>query len=367
MAKLDIARRWRIVHLRDEKWSRAQIADKVKCNVKTVDLWLRRYRITGGVDAKRVSGRPVSLDTAARRRAAQLLIAGEVGGARYVSRRLKAEGLSSTVLSTSTVLRGAREQAQLDGDPLVCVRGRPRKGLTQDTKNKRLAFATANATRNWRHVMITDRCKFHFRYPGTAVRPTRWRTKSTKGDDTAFQPNRPSVYNVYGGITAYGVTKLHSVTGTSKEETSFKNGKGEKARNITKAEYGDVVSDTLLPEGRRIFAQKGVANWHLQQDNDPCHGAANGPIQAFNDKGRGGVQLVQGWPGNSPDLSPIENVWGWVDARVAEKGCKTFEEFRLAVDETFANIPITTLEKLIGSIPRRLARVKETQGGKCGY
>ncbi len=326
-----------------------------------------RYDQTGGIDARAPPGRRVSLSTAARRRAVQLLISGEVGGAKFIARKLKSEGHSDWLVSASTVLRGARQQAELDGDPLVCLRGRPRKGLTQRTKNQRLQFAKANIHRNWRHTMITDRCKFHFRFPGTAFKMTRWCTKATREQDAAFTPNKPSVLNVYAGITAYGVTKMHPVTGTTGMKTPFKNDKGGDSKNITKQEYKQVVAKTLLPEGRRIFSAKGLGEWTLQQDGDPSHGVARPAITKFNTEGRGRVDLLDDWPGNSPDLSPIENVWGWVDAQVAAKGCKTFQEFKAEVHKTFKKIPLKMLENLMDSIPRRLARVVETEGGKCGY
>ena len=37
------------------------------------------------------------------------------------------------------------------------------------------------------------------------------------------------------------------------------------------------------------------------------------------------------WPPHSPDLSPIENVWGIVQREVDAMGCKGFNEFELAV------------------------------------
>lgn len=347
----------------------AQIAKMVRCSIKTVYFWLARYREMGDVSVKAASGRPVSLCTAARRRAVELLLSGEVGGAKHVARKLKAEKWCDHVLSVSTVLRCARQQAKLDGDPLVCLRGRPAKGLTQDTKNKRLAFAKANAGRNWRKVMITDRSKFMFRFPGVKVKATRWSLKSKRHEDAVYKPNNPSVLNVYAGLTAHGVTKMHAVTGTTGLVTNFLTVAGNSSRNITSHEYRHVGSTTLLPDGKRIFGQKGETQWVLQQDGDPTHNAIK-PIIAdleFNKTSGNHVTLLANWPPNSPDLSPIENVWGWVDAQVAKKGCKTFQEFKEEVIKTFKNIPIEMCEKLIDSIPKRLERVIQTNGGKAGY
>ena len=34
------------------------------------------------------------------------------------------------------------------------------------------------------------------------------------------------------------------------------------------------------------------------------------------------------WPPNSPDLSPIENVWGIIQARLDKRQFKNFEDYK---------------------------------------
>ena len=69
--------------------------------------------------------------------------------------------------------------------------------------------------------MITDRKKFHFKYPGCRVKRVQWVRRGEQR--TADRPNNPMCVNMYAGITCYGVTKAHLVTGTSKMTTNFKN------------------------------------------------------------------------------------------------------------------------------------------------
>ena len=357
-----------MVHLHAAGVSTRRIATQVGCSIKTVRFWIRRYNLVGHARTTKPAGRPLLLDAAAARRAVQLLVEGSNGGARFVSRQLLSEDLTDRLVSPATVLRAAKQQAKADGDPLVLRRGRPPKALSDVTKNKRLDFAKANKRRSWARVMFTDRCKFHFRYPGCSVRQCRWLKSSQKHQDGACKANHAAVYDVYGGITRYGTTKLHVVTGTTGTRTCYKNLQGKAARNITRAEYSDVMTKTLLKEGKKLFGGQGMAVWTYQQDNDPTHARAAEVIQAHNKQHNGCVvDLLPGWPGNSPDLSPIENVWAYVDAEVARMGCKTFEDFKAAVDMTFENIPRDMCAKLIASVPKRLSRCVDRAGAKTGY
>ena len=74
--------------------------------------------------------------------------------------------------------------------------------MTEKTKEQRLAFAQGNIHRGWRRVMIAGRSKFHFRLPGTKIHRTRWFQRSKRHEATAFKPNGPEVYNVYGGAAS---------------------------------------------------------------------------------------------------------------------------------------------------------------------
>ena len=154
-----------------------------------------------------------------------------------VSHALRSEGLAHSVVSPGTVLRGAKAQSREDDDELICGRGRPPKALPSVNKSKRVSLATGNKNMSWSRVMFSDRCKVAFRYPGCVLRSVRRMKRSQVHEDVANKPSRPSVYNVYGGVTRHGTTKLHSVTRTTGQNRSAKNKQGTEARNVTQAEY----------------------------------------------------------------------------------------------------------------------------------
>jgi hypothetical protein len=298
----------------------------------------------------------------AAKTAAELLCSGKLGGAADVALQLCSQGLTSRVLHETTIVRHAKESAKLAGSPLRLARGTPVKELTDDNKKKRLSFCEANKDRDWSRVLFTDRAKFHFRYPGVSVRPQRWLRKGQIM--TAHSVNHAQCVNLYAGISKYGVTACHLVTGTSKHKRPYINKKGGIAKNITSAEYADVVQHTFLPEGAHLFRPQPLTPWVLQQDNDPTHKAAKPVVNDWRRQHAAPVSILPQWPPNSPDLNLIENCWSYVQARVNEKGCKTFDAFKKEVMFEAAHIRQSMLRNLFNSMPKRVAKVIELMGGK---
>ena len=220
---------------------------------KTAERWVKRYKETQDVLTKPKTGRPPSMSHEAAARAHALLLDKPNPTAAEVAQQLYSEGYTAAVPAKSTVIKHAREAGEEIGVELVVYRGRPARQLTASTKAKRLAFATANLDQPWHLVMFSDRKKFMFRYPGTSFKVTAWGRRGCNREAPCL--SRPQCVNLYMGITRFGVSRCHIVAGTSKHKTKYCNKKGQKARNITSAEYADVMQLTLLPDAQRLFSQ----------------------------------------------------------------------------------------------------------------
>ncbi len=69
---------------------------------------------------------------------------------------------------------------------------------------------------------------------------------------------------------------------------------------VNTAVYQEVLEHFMLPAADQLY---GDADFIFQQDLAPAHSAKDG-IPVLN------------WPANSPDLNPIENLWGIVKRKM---------------------------------------------------
>ncbi len=110
----------------------------------------------------------------------------------------------------------------------------------------------------------------------------------------------------------------------------------------------------MLPSADKLY---GDADFIFQQDLAPAH-TAKGTKSWFNDHG----VTVLDWPANSPDLNPIENLWGIVKRKMKDTRPNNADELKATVKETWASIPPQQCHKLITSMPRRIEAVIKAKG-----
>ncbi len=123
---------------------------------------------------------------------------------------------------------------------------------------------------------------------------------------------------------------------------------------VNAAIYQEILEHFMLPSADKLY---GDADFIFQQDLAPAH-TAKGTKSWFNDHG----VTVLDWTANSPDLNPIENLWGIVKRKMRDTRPNNADELKATVKETLASIPPQQCHKLITSMPRRIEAVIKAKG-----
>ena len=359
MASITVDIRYKLVHLAKALGSVRKAAYDCGVSLVTAYRWVKRYRETGACDSRPKPGRPRLLSGIACMEAQRLFL-DEEGIADTVATALVTKGLAPHKVAKHTAIRAA-----LSVGPMVPLTGSPHLILSEANMRKRVAFAQQHLNTNWDSYLFTDSKKFQHKHPGVKVSRTQWVRPGEQRE--APKVSNVRQVHVYAGICKYGVTFSMEVTGTSGRKPLYFKPNGEKHTGVSLLEYREVLKQCLLPEGGRLFGSHGIRHWHLQQDGCPAHNSAAATVKEWNGAKHADVSLLTGWPGNSPDLNPIENVWSYIDWQVQRRGEGTFEAFKAAVREELANIPKRMLHNLVKSMGKRMKLVIEKGGQRIKY
>ncbi len=128
---------------------------------------------------------------------------------------------------------------------------------------------------------------------------------------------------------------------------------------VNAAIYQEILEHFMLPSADKLY---GDADFIFQQDLVPAH-TTKGTKSWFNDHG----VTVLDWPANSPDLNPIENLWGIVKRKMRDTRPNNADELKATVKETWASIPPQQCHKLITSMPRQIEAVIKAKGASTKY
>ncbi len=121
--------------------------------------------------------------------------------------------------------------------------------------------------------------------------------------------------------------------------------------------YCSILKEKMLPSLRAL-----VRRALFQHDNDPKH--TSKATVGFLKKNR--VKVIQ-WPSMSPDLNPIEHLWGILKRQVEHHSPFNTQSLKEVILEEWKKIDLAKCRQLVHSMSRRLGAVIKNHGGHTKY
>lgn len=217
--------------------------------------------------------------------------------------------------------------------------------LTEENKQRRVEFCRQYLNENnlWERVIFSDEKSFQSCNNGKirVYRPVNTRYDERYTHKTN-QSGRFSI-NVWGWISARGPGVLQIVQG-----------------RLTAAVYRDILHRVMIPSVGVVYGE----NYIFQHDNAPIHKARI--VQEFI---REHNVHVLPWSSRSPDLNPIENIWGEMTKYMYRHDFRprSQEELRQKIFEAWDEITPELTRHLVLSMPRRVQAVIDSNGAMTKY
>lgn len=195
---------------------------------------------------------------------------------------------------------------------------------------------------NWKSVLFSNESKFNlWNTDGVqCVRRTHKQSLNPRFCKSTLKHGGGSVM-IWTCFSGYGIGPFHEIGGI-----------------MDRFVYKDIVENVMLP-----YAEWNMTlSWVFQHDNDPKH--TSKLVKEWLTYHR--IEVLD-WPAQSPDLNPIENLFGILKRRVGTIQCKNQMELINELKIQWENIPAAIISNLIESMSRRCAEVIKNNGYYTNY
>ena len=330
------------------------VAKYLKKSERWVRKWRQRRAVGEGVADKRRTGRPSKVGGGVKK---------TIGSIKYkrgcstrkVSKHLKASGHN---ISHGTVYNYMTKVNKWKS----FRRGR-KQLLTVAQRRKRLQFAREHehlSAQDWENYIFSDESiKYLFHVPNRQD-DIVWGSQSDNVPDVTCVKSSAKVM-IWGAMGVNGLSKLHIVpTGKTIDSDYY-------IKHILKKDLKPALNrsrSTGKINTRKLVPYPGLAVF--MQDGATPHTA--GATQTWCDENLPNFIRKDEWPGNSPDLNCIENLWSILDSEAyKDPRPSTMAQLRRRLLYAWKTIPQHHIVSLVHSMPKRIKNVIKNKGGPCGY
>lgn len=331
---LTVAVRANVKLLKEEGYSNEAIARRLKIAKGSVFNTLKRLRETGSLKSLHRTGRPSKTSVKTDRRIRRMVVRNPFLTSTQVAQTLSEEGINLSV----TQIKG-----RLKSFGLSARRPAKKPLLTEKMRRQRIDFASQYETWDdeWSKVLFSDESCFelHYQSKGTVRRPVNTRFDPRYTLKTVKHPQK---LMIWGCFSSAGRGALYFLP---------------QGKMMNSAVYLDLLKEKLLSHMNILDCE------YFLHDSAPCHKAKSVNLWLSEHN----VNVIK-WPGNSPDLNPIENLWRHLKIRVSEDNPKSIPELKESIRRHWClSITPEYCQSLSTSMKRRLLCVKANRGNTTKY
>lgn len=330
MPKICVAIREQVICLHTGGSSQRQIANQLKIAQTSVSYLIKKHRTGIGMDDLPRTGRPRKITPRQERK---LMIESKKCCTKTANELRNEVGLEN-IVSTSTVKRYLRKN---------CLFGRvaaKKPALTNKQKKTRKEWCVERRNWNivnWNKIIFSDECKINM------LGCARTYVRRNVGERLKAKNLRPT-RKFTPSIMVWGAIR----------------GDGKRTLILCPDNVDSIAYQTILNEGLpHIYSSRYV----FQQDGASCH-TSRSTAQYLVQKA---IRILRPWPSQSPDLSPIENVWSDLKDSMKNRTFRDKTELWQVAKTNFDAIPNEKILKLYESLPRRVSAVVFAKGGNTKY
>jgi len=312
--------------------SEREIEEKTGHPKTTVHRTIEKYRETGTTDPLPRSGRPPVLTSRDKRHLEMIVRSNRRQTTRQVHQNFVQS--SGTVVSLSTVKRALYDAGY---NSRVAAR---KPFISPKNKRDRLQWCRERkewTNEDWKKVVWSDESRFTLFQNDGRIRV--WRLQKEKYDIDCIVP---TVKHGGGGVMVWGCFTWDCLGPLIRLEGT-----------VNSQRYIEEVLEEHLVPFMESFGEE-IDEYQFQQDNAPIHKSKMTMTFFENSE----INVMK-WPGQSPDLNPIEHLWDELERSIRKREPPPRNESELAVflQEEWEKIPTSIYQNLILSMGNRVKAV----------